>query len=381
METICGITNSGRHMHLQELCEAKGSIDFQGGHTETTDKDLWEQLEPGEIGGGGIGTTANLKASLINEARQHSWVERCEEFLGQRVSVPTALGIGVPYAAGPMIRAVARAVVAETARNLFAKKDPRHWGGQVLAPVFTVETPVAVAIERHANGDYGTFGMISWGCGRIEFTIIVVMKDQISVRAFRECSPECGAKNWKELTEIADPPICWLVLSPAESILNGEVPRIAKIKNASLAEASRGVARYAFARHLPDAIEALPQIDRIVPRALGIVARNRVGALFWHRLLNVGDTWSGHSWVLNGKRDDLGSITAACWTDGSCNKRWLPQSQWQNYLHWWQEPLPALPLATAAIDHVHSLRLTCLEAEDGYRLANTSLDGAVVGRT
>lgn len=367
MDPFYGINLSATRIDFQGFMVSSDGVQSMGLDSKELHDDFLHRLVPGEILRQELTSFDGLRQHLTSTANGHSWIKWWKKYLGSATQAPIGVGIGVPYAMAPLVREALRIAVADATRNAV-------WVDSAVSLVVTVEVPLAVAIEKHASGDYGEFGIISQGFGRVEATLITITRDQISIRDFREWSPGDKLAVWNDW-ELSNPTMRWLKLANQSEDFGAE-PSSANIALEAISpeDVTCGVARYAWSRRPAKGVQRLPTIQRIVPRALGIVARNSGGELFWHRLVNAGEAWPVEPVILRGEFDKQVVIHVACCVDDSCDKEWLPQSQWLGRLHWWQELLPPTHSGTPAPSPIGQLSLICANPEEGLRFGNAVID-------
>lgn len=357
MDSFCGIAVSDNQMCVQEVWASKSGVDVKAGQEDQVDSDIWQMLEPGAFDPNE--NTSDLKSSLYNMSRSHQWYSVTEDFLHQRTTVPSGIGLAVPYASSPMVRTA----MCEALRDVLGERDRRRSTIDSFI-VAGVETPIALAIERHAHGERGLIGVVSRGTKSIEVTGIRMTSDSISVERFRETIPKSVVTACQEFLDGSEPVRQWFVAPTAIDFVQG-IQRHSSVEAVSWDVIASGAARFAqFGR--PSINTPFPQIRRISPRAMGIVGRNHGGELFWHRLIDSSEAAVESGWDFGGFRGMPGTIPVAAWESGSCDYRWLVQSKWNGRLQWWQEPLSVAPGAASESEPV---RVLCVEDDEGFHLS------------
>ena len=365
MHPFYGINVSATRIDFQGFMVSNGDVQSMGLDSKEFPNDLMQPLVPGEI----LQHELSLvRQQLTTAANCHPWIKGWKQHLGPAIQAPIGVAIGVAYAMPPLVRQALRTAFADATRR-------PGWGNAPVVPVVTVELPLAVAIERHALGDDGEFGIISPGFGRVEATRVVIARDRLSISDFREWSLGNTSTIWNDWT-LSNPAIRWLKLSN-QSLDIGAVPANVSLETIGPDEVTRGVARYAWSRPANNGTQLLPTIQRVVPRALGIIGRNAAGELFWHRLVNAGEAWPVEPVILRGEFDKQVVINVTCWVDGSSDKEWLPQSQWLGHLHWWQELLAPTHSGTSTSTPNQRLSLTCANPDEGFQFAGSVVDRKV----
>lgn len=376
MHPFYGINLAATRIDFQGFMVSSGSVQSLGLDSKELLDDFLHRLVPGEILRQELTSFDGLRQHLTSTANGHSWIKWWKEYLGPATQAPVGVGIGVPYAMAPLVREALRIAVADATRSACKTKSSilPVWFDSAVSPVVTVEIPLAVAIEKHASEDYGEFGIISPGFGRVEATLVTVTRDQITVRDFREWSPGDKPTIWSDWA-LSNPTIRWLKLSnQGEDFVAEPSPANVTLEAISPEGVTRGVARCAWSQQPSKGVPRLPTIQRVVPRALGVVTRNSGGELYWHRLVNAGEVWPIEPVILRGQFDKQVVIHVACCVDDSCDKEWLPQSQWLGCLHWWQESLPPIHSGTSAPSPIGQLSLICANSDEGLRFGNAVID-------
>ena len=376
MHHFYGINLSATRIDFQGFVVSSDSVQPMRIFSNEFSDDLLHRLVPGEILQQALTSFDILRQHLTSTAKGHSWIKGWKEYLGSATQAPVGVGIGIPYAMAPLVREALRIAVAEATGMACKTKssDLAVWSDSAISPCFTVEIPLAIAIEKHASENYGAFGIISPGFERVEATLVTISRDQITVRDFREWSPGDKPTIWNDWA-LSNSTIRWLKLSNQDGDFGAE-PTAGDVafEVISAEDVTRGVARYVWSKQPSNRMQRLPTIQRAVPRALGVVVRNSGGELFWHRLVCAGAKWPIKPVILRGRFGKDVVIHVACCVNDCGGNDWLPQSKWLGCLHWWQEPLPPTQSESLGPTPIGQLSLKFASSDEGFQFCSAVID-------
>ncbi len=279
----------------------------------------------------------------------------------------SAIGICLPYASSPMIRAVVR-------QGLLSVSDRRVGSSRSGISLSCWESPIAAAAGDLQSGRYETatpqqLMVVSSGENAVEWTQLEVAPERIVVRSFLETSFDPPSQALAMLSGV-DPVTRWIIDERLPPSTRVAADRLRKIQPGDTAVpfavlAARGAAWLtARAGEETDSVA----IDRVFARSLGLLIRNRERQVYWMTLADRGQRQPRGDWdrlvrCVNSGEPNL-NIAVVCWADGVPPGDWVRAERWRSHVRWWQ---PTTPIRSTTDLSPARLSLSARETAHGWQ--------------
>lgn len=313
---------------------------------------------------------------LVNHRVLFNLTKACKQHLQHRASPYLLLGVAMPYAARPLLRAVVRSTMASAMDLRSSAPRGSDW-------VRVWETPLAAAAgwwSTQAPLPTSNTLLITVTCGEncLEWTRLTIGPRHLEVHQFAESAWNQVPASFTD--ESVSGSTRWLIDErlPYEAQVCADECRGPQPRETAL-PLSVLIAQGAAWLTAQSANESSGfSVHRLLPRAVGLLVQNVEGKTYWMTLARQGDRLPERGSDYQLRCTPLGErspeIHIACWSDGAPPGDWVREERWRPHARWWQ---PAVALKYSPALTAAQLAMSARETFNGWQWEATT--GKVAG--